>query len=195
MNEHRLRVGIITGSIRQGRFGPVPARWITGLARQRGDVDVDPIDLADAALPQVLGNGGPAPEPVQRLGARLAEADAFIIVTPEYNHSIPGSLKNAIDWYVAEWEVKPVAFVSYGGIAGGLRAVQHLRQIFPSLHAVPIRDSVSFPNYWERFGDDGSPLEPEACGAAAKTMLDQLVWWARLLRDARGPHHAPRSRP
>ncbi|MDQ0700922.1 NADPH-dependent FMN reductase [Streptomyces sp. W4I9-2] len=77
----------------------------------------------------------------------LDRADAFVIVTPEYNHTFPASLKNAIDWYVDAWKAKPVAFFSYGGMAGGLRAVADLRGIFPGLHSVTVRDSVCFPNY------------------------------------------------
>jgi NAD(P)H-dependent FMN reductase len=112
-------------------------------------------------------------------------------VTPEYNHSFPASLKNAIDWYVDEWKAKPVAFVSYGGIAGGLRAVAHLREILPGLHAVTVRDSVAFPEYWNRFDEQGRPVNATECEAAAKTMLDQLTWWGRTLRDARAVRPYP----
>ena len=117
--------------------------------------------------------------------ARLAAADAFVIVTPEYNHSYPASLKTLIDWHFTEWQAKPVAFVSYGGLAGGLRAVEHLRGVLAELHAVTVRDTVSFHQAWERFGPDSRPVDPAECTTAAKTMLDQLVWWARALREAR----------
>ncbi|MEV0321450.1 NADPH-dependent FMN reductase [Streptomyces sp. NPDC050658] len=187
MTDRRLNVAVLIGSTRSGRFGPVPARWIAAEAAARDDFDVDVIDLAQVWLPDVLTQSlaGPLPPAVLDLAPWLARADAFVVVTPEYNHSVPASLKNAVDWYVEEWKAKPVAFVSYGGIAGGLRAVAHLREIFPALHAVTVRDSVCFPDCRDQFDDAGRPRDPEGCAAAAKTMLDQLAWWGHVLRDAR----------
>ncbi|NUU25397.1 MAG: NAD(P)H-dependent oxidoreductase, partial [Streptomycetaceae bacterium] len=117
--------------------------------------------------------------------ARLAAADAYLVVTPEYNHSFPASLKHAIDLFRDEWRAKAVGFVSYGGMGGGLRAVEQLRLVFAELHAVTVRDSISFHMAWERFGEDGTPVDPEGCAAAAKGMLAQLEWWARTLNEAR----------
>lgn len=191
MSPERLRVAVIIGSTRTGRFGPVPANWIAAEASKRGDLDVDVIDLAKAWLPDVLGDGGAAPQPVQDLSPWLASADAFVMVTPEYNHSFPASLKNAIDWYVEEWKAKPVGFVSYGGIAGGLRSVAHLREVLPGMHAITVRDTVSFHDCWEQFDEEGAPRDPEGCSAAAKAMLDQLSWWGHLLRDARASRPYP----
>jgi NAD(P)H-dependent FMN reductase len=94
-------------------------------------------------------------------------------------------LKNAIDWHGPQFHAKPVAFVSYGGMSGGLRAVEHLRLVFAELHAVTTRDTVSFHGAWQQFDQQGELKEPEAAAAAAKTMLDQLIWWARALRDAK----------
>jgi NAD(P)H-dependent FMN reductase len=108
-----------------------------------------------------------------------------VVVTPEYNHGYPASLKQAIDLGGREWWAKPVAFVSYGGISGGLRAVEQLRQVFAELHAVTVRDTVSFHGAHGCFDDSGSPRDPSGRNAAAKTMLDQLAWWAYALRDAR----------
>ncbi|MDI3422915.1 NADPH-dependent FMN reductase [Streptomyces luteolus] len=193
MPEPKLRVAVIIGSTRNGRFGPTPAGWIAAEAAKRDDLDIDVIDLAKVWLPDVLPADEHAERPaaVQDLAPWLSRADAFVVVTPEYNHSFPASLKNAIDWYVDEWKAKPVAFVSYGGIAGGLRSVAHLREIFPGLHAVTVRDSVAFPEYWNRFDDDGRPTHATECEAAAKTMLDQLTWWGRTLRAARAEHPYP----
>jgi NAD(P)H-dependent FMN reductase len=185
MTQSQLRVAVIIGSIRRDRFGPTPANWIAAQAGKRDELEVDVIDLAKAYLPEVLDIGVPAPQAVQDLAPYLASADAFIIVTPEYNHSFPASLKNAIDWYVDEWKAKPVAFVSYGGIAGGLRSVAQLRQVFPSMHGTTIRDTVSFHNYQDEFDADGQPTNAEGCNAAAKVMLDQLIWWGLALRNAR----------
>lgn len=110
------------------------------------------------------------------------------MVTPEYNHSYPGTLKNLIDLHHTQWQAKPVGFVSYGGISGGLRAVEHLRPVFAELHAVTVRDSVAFPNPWPRFDPTGTLLDPDAAETAAATMLDQLTWWAEALRTARATH-------
>ncbi|UCM89283.1 NADPH-dependent FMN reductase [Streptomyces marincola] len=179
-----LRLVILVGSVREGRFGPTVARWFADVAAGREDWTVDVVDLADpaVALPLDMGEAGPKQ---QALAARLGAADAFVVVTPEYNHSYPAGLKNVIDWHREEWQAKPVGFVSYGGLSGGLRAVEHLRPVFAELHTVTVRDTVSFHGAWSRFGDDGAPLDPEACGGAAKVLLDQLAWWADALRAAR----------
>lgn len=182
-----LRLAVICASVREGRFGPTPARWIADQARQRGDVEVDYIDLDDHPLPVRLSQS-PSPDVTETLSQvtpRLTNADAFIVVTPEYNHSYPASLKSLIDWHYTQWQAKPVGLVSYGGLAGGLRAAEHLRPVFAELHAVTIREQVSFHMAWEKFDENGSPTEPESVNAAAKTMLDQLVWWGESLREAR----------
>ncbi|WP_066371153.1 NADPH-dependent FMN reductase [Herbidospora mongoliensis] len=185
-----IRLAVIVGSVREGRFGPTVARWFADQARPREDLDVDVIDLAEVHLPMVMPAFGtaPAPEAARALASltpRLDAADAFVIVTPEYNHSFPAALKNVIDWHGPQWHVKPVGFVSYGGLSGGLRAVEHLRLVFAELHAVGIRDTVSFHGAWRQFDGDGVPISPEGCNGAAKTMLDQLTWWARTLREGR----------
>ena len=106
-------------------------------------------------------------------------------MTPEYNHSFPAPLKNVIDWHFTQWQAKPVGFVSYGGISGGLRAVEQLRQVFAELHAVTIRDTVSFHGVWAQFDSDGRPNDAARYEKAARTMLDQLAWWGRTLREGR----------
>ena len=181
-----LRVTVVVGSTREGRFGPTVADWFVEEARQRADLAIDVLDLVDVALPDRLtGFGERQPPEVTAVTPRVASADAFVVVTPEYNHSYPAPLKTLIDWHMEEWQAKPVAFVSYGGMSGGLRAVEHLRGVFAELHAVTVRDTVSFHGAWARFGGDGRPTDAAECAAAAKSMLDQLVWWARALRDAR----------
>ena len=107
------------------------------------------------------------------------------MVTPEYNHSFPGPLKHAIDSLGHQWQAKPVGFVSYGGLSGGLRAVEALRVVFAELHAVTIRETVSFHSAWARFHEHGAPRDPELVNAAAGALLDQLAWWACALRAAR----------
>ncbi|RKT52871.1 NADPH-dependent FMN reductase [Saccharothrix australiensis] len=184
--ENVIKLAIIIGSTRKGRFGPVVANWFTEQARQRADVAVDVLDLADLGLPDVLHGFGEEPaDEVKAVSPRLAGADAFVVVTPEYNHSFPAPLKSAIDWHYTEWQAKPVGFVSYGGVAGGLRAVEQLRQVFAELHAVTVRDTVSFHGAWSRFDEEGRPVDAEGVNGAAKTMLDQLVWWGTALSEAR----------
>ncbi|MEV0699103.1 NAD(P)H-dependent oxidoreductase [Saccharopolyspora sp. NPDC050389] len=179
-----LSLAVIIGTNREGRFGPIVGDWFTEQAREFGGLDVDVIDLAEIDLPTVIDFGvEPAPEVVE-LAGRLAAADAYVVVTPEYNHSFPAVLKNAIDLYREEWQAKPVGFVSYGGMGGGLRAVEQLRLVFAELHATTVRDTVSFHNAWERFDETGAPID-ESCNSAAKDMLDQLTWWARALHAAR----------
>ncbi|MEU9881216.1 NADPH-dependent FMN reductase [Streptomyces phaeochromogenes] len=182
-----LRIAVIVGSNREGRFGPVVAEWLLGRIRDRADLAVDVVDTADVHLPTALSHS-PSAEVAAELGKvtpHLAAADAFVVLTPEYNHSFPASLKTLIDWHFHEWRAKPVAFVSYGGLSGGLRAVEQLRQVFAELHAVTVRDTVSFHNAGASFDDQGRHKDPSAPDAAAKVMLDQLAWWGLALREAK----------
>jgi NAD(P)H-dependent FMN reductase len=185
--DQRIRLAVIIGSVREGRFGPTAGNWFAKEARQHEGFDVDLIDLADHnALPTTLSRSAEGTaEMLESLSPRLAEADAFVVITPEYNHSYPAGLKNLIDWHYSQWQAKPVGFVSYGGLAGGLRAVEHLRAVFAELHAVTVRDTVSFHGTVTNFEEDGEPKDAAACNAAAKVLLDHLAWWAIALRDAR----------
>jgi NAD(P)H-dependent FMN reductase len=185
------RLVILIGSVRDGRFGPVVAEWVAERAREHGGFEVEVVDLGDVDLPLALpaespkfaGDTYPRPKGMAELTARLDAADAFVLVTPEYNHSYPASLKAAIDWHFTQWTAKPVAFVSYGGAAGGRHAVLHLENVLTELHAVTIRDGLAFPNYFVNF-DDGRPLDTQAA-VYAKAMFEQLAWWATALRRAR----------
>lgn len=190
--ESAPRLALIYASVRDGRFGPVVGDWFAEKARQHGAFgEIDIIDLADHEIPLNMPAFGSAPSPetsrvLGGLAERLAAADAFVVVTPEYNHSYPASLKNAIDWFRTEWHAKPVGFVSYGGVSGGLRAVEHLRQVFAELHAMTVRDVLSFAQAGGLFDGAGQPKDQEGSGAAAKSMLNQLEWWTGALREARG---------
>lgn len=185
------KLAIVVGSVREGRFGPVVAAWVAERAVEHGGFLTSVIDLADYDLPLALPSGSPRnagdtyPRPASMAGltAQLEEADAFILVTPEYNHSYPASLKTAIDWHFTQWAAKPVAFVSYGGMAGGRHAVLHLENVLTELHAVTIQAGLSFTYY--RLGwRDGRPTDPRS-EEYAPLLLDQLAWWARALRAAR----------
>lgn len=189
-----LQIAVVVGSIRTDRFCTAPASWITEQVRRREGVEVDLIDLADYDVPADLGGNDPdsaQPEQAIRLGERLDRVDGFIVVTPVYNRSYPASLKNAIDHFYTEWQLKPVGFVSYGGITGGLQAVDALRSVFTEFHAVTLRDSISFANFWEAFDHDGRPVDVEGTNELAGGFLDQLSWWARTLRDARAVRPYP----
>ncbi|WP_394432754.1 NADPH-dependent FMN reductase [Streptomyces sp. SGAir0957] len=183
-----LRVAIVIGSTRDGRLAPTVGAWFTQQARTHApDTDFDVIDLTEQLLPDTHPAWGHTPTPEQAaLAARVDAADAYVIVTPEYNHSFPAQLKHFIDLHRAEWQAKPVGFVSYGGVGGGLRAVEQLRLVFAELHATTIRDGVSFHRVTpDHFAENGPAHAPQGAGEAAKLMLDQLNWWAEALRTAR----------
>ncbi|MET8650727.1 MULTISPECIES: NADPH-dependent FMN reductase [Nocardia] len=192
MTNTPLKLAVIIGSVRDGRFGPVVARWFVDQADRHGGFEVDLIDLADAELPiglpavsPMIEPNPPRPEGMLDLTARLTAADAFVIVTPDYNRSYPAALKSAIDWHFTQWDAKAIGFVGYSGASGGLLAIEHLRQIFNELNAHTVREYVSFPRYYLLFDAEGELREPEEPAAAAEAMLDRLHWWARALTAAR----------
>ncbi|MFB7867754.1 NADPH-dependent FMN reductase [Streptomyces sp. NPDC056069] len=186
MSEETLRLAVIIGSSRVGRTGPAVARWFVEEAESCAMFDVDVLDLADVELPLSLTQEAGAESAVllASVAERLDSADAFVVITPEYNHSFTAPMKNLIDWHRAEWSAKPIGFVSYGGLSGGLRAVEQLRLVFAELHAATIRDTVSFHGVWQHIGEDGVLRAPDAA-VPAKVMLEKLQWWASALKDAR----------
>ncbi|MEV7009992.1 NAD(P)H-dependent oxidoreductase [Streptosporangium sp. NPDC051022] len=190
MSDVPLHLAVIVGSTREGRLGGVVADWFVDQARKREDFDVDVIDLVDTPLPVIqqkhpVTTGEYTTPEVREFASRIGLADAFVVVTPEYNHGYPASLKLAIDSVSPEWRAKPVGFVSYGGYAGGLRAVEQLRLVFAELHATTIRETVSFHMFFTKFDENGRPREADEVNGAAKVLLDQLGWWGEALRAAR----------
>ena len=188
MTADPIRVALIVGSVRKSRFTSTVAGWFDARITERADLDSDIIDLAEVPLRAGGPSYEPEPEDVAALAEtapRLAAAEAFVVVTPEYNHSFPAALKNFIDWHLTEWHAKPVGFVSHGGLSGGLRAVEQLRPVFAELHAVTIRETVSFHGGAANFDAAGQPKDSVACTGAAKVMLDQLLWWALARREAK----------
>ncbi|SCG37450.1 NADPH-dependent FMN reductase [Micromonospora humi] len=173
-------LAVITASVRPDRIGPTVTRWL--LRRLDGHpADVDHIDLADLDLPGDLAGGGDA----ERFTKRIAHADAFVVVTPEYNHGYPGPLKTALDTAYVEWRAKPLGFVSYGGASGGLRAVEQLRAVLAELHVSTVRTGVMIPDVHAAFDEHGELRRPERAEAGLAGMLRQLDWWARTLRRGR----------
>ncbi|WP_435970154.1 NADPH-dependent FMN reductase [Streptomyces sp. Qhu_M48] len=182
-----LELALVVASDRDGRFAPVIADWFRSRLAGREDFTVTVVDLAEVDLPTSLSyHPNPAvTAELAKVTPVLEAADAFVVITPEYNHSFPASLKNLIDRHYTEWQAKPVGFVSYGGISGGLRAVEQLRQVYAEMHAVTLRDTVSFHNAHGLFDETGRHKDPAGAEIAAKALLDQLVWWGNALRDAK----------
>lgn len=183
-----LKIGVIIGSVRTGRFADKVAQWFLSEIGGRDDMEVHVIDLSEPALVEELKLTLDASEPqpgALTLAQRIEGLDGFVVITPEYNHGYPASLKLAIDYVYREWRAKPVGFVSYGGMVGGQRAVEQLRQVFAELHAVTLRDTVSFHMAWEKFDEQGRPEDADGAGKAATVLLDQLAWWGLTLREGR----------
>ena len=187
-------ISVIIGSTREGRFSEKPARWIFQHLKKREGVDARLLDLRDFPMPffdQPLTPAMPGRpafehEVVQKWTAAIAQSDAFVFVTPEYNYGPSAVLKNAIDWVYPEWHRKPAAFVSYGS-AMGARAVQQLRQTMTELQIAPIRSSVHIPvaTLWAHYqGGDVEAGLAELQGPA-DAMIDDLLWWTAALKTAR----------
>lgn len=181
--QDRIELALIYGSTREGRLCDKVARWAAARIEHDAAFSLDTIDPAALALPARHERASGAA--VTALRGHIARADAFVVVTPEYNHSFPAALKFLIDSVYEEWRAKPAAFVSYGGASGGLRAVEQLRLVFAELHAVTVRDSVSLAHAWQQFDGDGRLRSPERPAQAMAKMLAQLHWWASALREAR----------
>ena len=179
------RIFVILGSTREGRIGEKVARWLMRQLESRTEADFELIDLREYPLPIYEGPSGDGPNPdVRRWADKVAVADGYVVVTPEYNHGYPAALKSALDHAYSEWNRKPVAFVSYGGHAAGYRAVEQLRQVAVELQMVPIREQVGIQAPWAAFDEDGELTRPGAA-EAVRPMVDDLLWWARALQHAR----------
>jgi NAD(P)H-dependent FMN reductase len=187
-----LKIAVIIGSVRPTRQGDKPARWIADLAKQTGDFDVEIVDLKDYPLPLFDAPASDLwmPTPNETAGKwqkKLSEFDGYIIVTAEYNHSVPGALKNAIDWAYKPFVKKPVAYVSYGAV-GGVRAVEHLRGVMVELQTVSVRQAVHIggPDFvGVMFGKKTWDEILPAYVAPTKDLFDNLRWWAAATKAAR----------
>ena len=193
MNE-KPRIAVIVGSTRDTRFADKPASWIFDLASQRNDWEVELVDLRDFELPlfnEATSNlWAPSQDPhAVAWQKKLATFDGFIFVTAEYNRSVPGALKNALDQAYKEWVRKPAAVVAYGS-TGGARAAEHLRSIAIELQMVPVRSGVHIMGAdlmkVHPMGQNGpiSAIEDHIL-PSAKAMLADLDWWTRATMAAR----------
>ncbi|MBI3046663.1 MAG: NAD(P)H-dependent oxidoreductase [Candidatus Harrisonbacteria bacterium] len=190
-----LKIKIILGSTRQSRFSDKPGAWILAEASKKEEVSAELLDLRDYPMPfyddsvspAMIKDGAYSNEVVKKWAVKIKDADAFIIVTPEYNHGISGVLKNALDSVYAEWNNKPVCFVSYGSV-GGARSVEQLRLVTIELQMAPVRNAVHIMGGpWNLLEENGK-LKSGAFDPYQKSvegMLNQLLWWARALKSAR----------
>src|SRR6266550_2572701 len=185
-----ITIKIILGSTRPNRFGVQPANWLLQVAQNVEGATFEPVDLAELNLPfldepQVPAIGNYQQEHTKKWAKIVGPADGFVIVTPEYNHSYPASLKNAIDYLYAEWLHKPVAFVGYGSVAGGARAIEHLRGVVAYLDMFDISTHMLLPNYHSGLDEKGNFIFTEQHERAAKAMLERLVFWAERMKPGR----------
>lgn len=183
-----LKIGIVVGSTRPGRNGATVARWVHEQASKRGDAHYELVDIADYDLPLLdepvppsMGQYGK--EHTRRWADKIGSLDAFVFVTPEYNHTTSGALKNALDFLYAEWTDKAAAFVSYGS-AGGVRAVEHLRGIMAELQIADVRGQVAL-SLFEDFENFSTFKPRDVHLPALATMLDQLTGWGAALKEHR----------
>lgn len=182
------RIGIIIGSTRPGRVGEAVARWIHAKAQQRGTADYELVDLADfqlphldEALPAAMGQYTQAH--TKKWAETIASFDGFILVTPEYNHSTSGALKNAIDFVGSEWYNKAAGFVGYG-VYGGVRAIEHLRLVFSQLQVATVTAAATF-NLMTDF-ENMSTFQPAAYHeASVAALFDQVEAWSDALSEVR----------
>jgi len=175
---------IIWGSSRQGRSGGMVADWVKKHAATDKRFEVDFVDLRELKLPffdepvspfAMASQGKDYIHPEGKTWAqRVGAAEGVIIVTPEYNHGPSAVLKNALDWVGPEWHDKPVAFVSYGGVSGGTRAVEQLRSITIELGLVQVANPIAFPFYPQAFNDQGEPANNET-NESLKKMFDEIL--------------------
>ena len=181
---------VIHVSTRPGRAGFPLSTWFFERAAAHGAFDVELVDLREQGLPLFDEPRHPRlrqyeHEHTRRWSAKIAAADAFVFVTPEYNHGAPPSLINALAYLVHEWAHKPVGFVSYGGPAGGTRAVQMVKPIFVALKMVPLLESVMVPLFMHSIDDKGAFNPSELQQAGAQAMLDALKQWTSTLAPMR----------
>lgn len=184
------RLHVVTASTRPGRVGPAVTRWFADFARQRDLFDTHEVDLADFRLPvydepQHPVTGQYAHAHTRAWAQSVAAADAFVFVTPEYNYNPPPSLVNALNYVYREWNYKPCAFVSYGGISGGLRAVQVAKQLVTTLKMMPMVEGVMVPMVAQCLDPKGALVPNAQIEQAAGQMLDELLKWTGALARLR----------
>ncbi len=185
------RLQIIIASTRPGRVGLPVGRWFDARAREHGAFEVELVDLLELDLPLMDEPNHPrlsqyTQQHTKDWSAKVNAADAFVLITPEYNYGFTAPLKNAIDYLHSEWRYKPVGFVSYGGVAGGTRAVQMLKQILTTLKMTPVFEAVTVPFVAQFIDDDGGFVPNDMIEQSVKPMLDELLRVTEALAELRG---------
>lgn len=185
-----MKLKIIIASTRPQRKGPIIADWFSEFAKENSDFEVEVLDLKEIDLPMLNETEHPKtgvynhPHTIH-WSAAIDEADAFVIVTPEYNFSFPAALKNALDYLHNEWNGKVIGFVSYGGISAGTRAVQDIKLPVTTLGMMPLTQAVNIPFFGEFINEEGVFEPNEITIQAAKGMLLTLNEWAEALKGMR----------
>lgn len=183
-----LRIPVILGTVREGRRSEHVARYVHRRLAARPGVDspfIDPRHYAFGDLVQREFEMQAQPPKVAEFVDLVAAADGFVVVTPEYNYGIPGALKNLLDLTFKPWNRKPFGLVGCGGVSGGLRALDMLRQTVAGLGAVAVPQHVPVPHVAKAFGPDGPLAEPEEWAKRVDSFLDQVEWYAKALKVAR----------
>ena len=193
-----MKLAIVVGSTREGRQTLKQAKWVLKTAKQNEDTEVELVDLANYPMPFMDEPISPRYNQNRQIDPRVKkfldkinEFDAYVFVTPEYNHSIPAVLKNAFDYITWELQRKPAAIVSHGTV-GGARAAMHLKEIISEARAVPIPSFVAFPHMSDNIDEEGKLNEellsnPYGPQATLENMLDELEWYSKALAAARAP--------
>lgn len=191
MSGERPRLLLVTCSTRPSRKGPAVAAWVEREALRHGGFDVEAVDLGELALPLMDEPHHPRlgryeHEHTKAWSARVAAADAVVLVFPEYNHSFPATVKNALDYLHSEWADKAVGLVSYGGASSGLRAAAALKPVLTCLRMVPAVEAVSAPFFEQFLDDDGTFVPNDVLAGSVVAMLDEVARLTALLRPAAG---------
>ncbi len=186
-----LNTKLIIASTRPGRKGPAVAAWIQELAKEHPELDVEVLDLATINLPFLDEANHPRLQQYEKQhtkdwSAKIAPAEAFIFVMPEYNFGFNAPLKNAIDFLYREWQNKPVALVSYGGVAAGLRAAQMIRPVLAAVSLVAIPEAVSVPQFTQFINAEGKFVPNEMLTKSAHGVMKGLVKWGEVMKGLRG---------
>ncbi|CAM5193693.1 NAD(P)H-dependent FMN reductase OS=Ureibacillus acetophenoni OX=614649 GN=SAMN05877842_10640 PE=4 SV=1 [Ureibacillus acetophenoni] len=177
-----VKIGIILGSTREGRVSPQVGAWVKEIADKRGDAEYEIIDIADFKLP-FLGEAGGDTSGIAAWSQAVAKQDGFVFIVQEYNHSITGALKNALDFLREEWNNKAAGIVSYGSV-GGARAAEHLRGILGELLVADVRVHPALSLFTDFVnGNEFKPSEHQV--QSVNDMLDQVIPWATALKTIR----------